>query len=61
MQTQERPEAAERGTIAAGEALRLLANTRRTLLKLVANIDEAIGTTESTQERKEERAARVAR
>jgi hypothetical protein len=56
MHATERPEAAERGTMTAEEALRLLANTRRTLLKLVSNIDEAIGTVNGSQDGREERA-----
>ena len=56
MQTVERPETVERGTMTADEALRLLANTRRTLLKLVSNIDEAIGSVAiQSQEQKGER------
>lgn len=42
------------------EALRCLANTRRTLLKLVGNIDAAIGAVQS-QERKEERVSEPVR
>lgn len=59
MQPQERP-APERGTINADEAIRLLANTRRTLLKLASNIDEAIGTVNASQDKEGER-PRIAR
>jgi hypothetical protein len=43
MHATERPAADQPSTMSTDEALRLLDDTRRTLLKLVANIDKAKG------------------
>jgi len=57
------PAPTKQGTMAPDEAVRLLANTRRTLLKLVANIDTVIEAASAAerQERKGEEEANATR
>jgi hypothetical protein len=55
MHATERPAAEQPSTMTTDEALRLLANTRRTLLKLVKNIDDATSAMQHEQSGRGER------